>query len=265
MRFTKTFECVVLAALVLAAGAEGAETGTFKIVYKPAPGILYNVQLMRMRTDKAAEASSKPVLFDVNQAVSRDVQATPDGNLTVTHTVLGEDSFHSEQKVQLNAEVTPAEPPRTGEAITPRGERLNAIEPDDIHAVLAPVFPDAAIAPGHKWETQIEFPLTKKPVTVKHEFVEVEMVDGMPCAYIVSEFELKKATNNSGVQFSSRGNGRTSVSLTDGTLISSHAFIAYVDAVAAKDGEPAAGTRREFLRTMSRRPPDPAGGAAPGK
>lgn len=265
MKFKSTFGCVVLAAWVLAAGAQGADTGTFKIVYKPAPAILYNVQLMRMRTDKAADAASKPVLFDVNQAVSREVQATPDGNLSITDTVLGENSFHSEQKVQVSADVTPAEPPRKGEAITPRGERLNSIEPDDIHAVLAPVFPDAAIAPGHKWETRVEFPLTKRPVTVRHEFVEVEMVEGMPAAYVVSEFEIKEETNTSGARFSSRGNGRTSVSLTDGTLVSSHAFIAYVDSVAAKDGEPAAGTRRELLRTMTRRPPEPAGGSSPGK
>lgn len=242
-------------ALVLwtAAASTAAAAGSFQIRYKATPEpVPYDAQLIDKQAEHDEKAEPKWTVSDVKRLIVKETWANPDGTLQVKNSVMGEQTFDGNTgKVSEPAEF---EPHAFEYSVTTRGDQLTAFSLADPLALLAPVFPDKPIAPGHKWTSEVAVPdLGGATLTVNHEFVAVETDQGRPCAIIVSEAEGKFKLPDGQVGMVLRGALRSSISLTDGILIASTGNSSTTIKKAGENGKPALLTRRETVKMLRRR------------
>ena len=234
-----------------AAAAEGA--GSFRLVYKPSTQLVeYRVSQVDRVSDQPDKAPVKWDLQQIAQITSQELRAAPDGSLLVDGEVLGESAFAPGHDADAPAPLDKPRPFKYG--MSARGEVAQDLATEDATAVLAPVMPEGAVSPGFKWATRAPTaPGLKVPVTVNHEFLEVKVVDGMPCAIVVSEAQVKSpATGEVTVAF--KGNAQTALSLTDGQLVHFEGFTALALRSTPAGAAGPQVLRRETLRTVVRQP-----------
>lgn len=241
-----------------AAGAAGGLSGPVQIVYRPSPGrVDYTVRQVDRLSDTQEKEPPRWQVSEILQHTGQEVVAGEKGLLLVKGQVLGESVFSSED---ANAKPAPLTEPRMFHyQISPQGGFAREPDASDATAVMLPVFAERPMKPGETWE--IERPVAPGvyvPLMVKHEFLKVDVVDGVPCAIIVSQAQAKESSTDGRTGCAMKGSARTAVSLSDGQLVSFEAFTALALKTAPLSTEPPRVMRRETLRSVVRQKPEPA-------
>lgn len=242
-----------LCALVAAAPAVAADAGSFKIALQATPeAVPYDLQGIEKTAEHREGAAPDWTVNETKQLVMKQTGNAGDGSLAVKCTVVGETAFDSRAKVHPD----PAEfQPYTYEyQISPRGARLLDPPSTDPAVLLSPVFPQEAISPGFKWTTDAKIvELGDLPLKVQHEFLQVQTLQGRPCAIIVSEVEAKDKVPSGKAGAVFRGAMRTAISLADGIVIHSAANSSLTIKAVMNDKGESFLNRRETVRLLQRR------------
>jgi hypothetical protein len=262
---THLFTLALVAQCITHSARAAEAAGAFKLAYRATPATVYDVQVIRNHAEAAGPKKSEPELNETRQAVRREVTANPDGTLSINDTVIGDESYSSYRFHQRDSTTAPEAPPRRGALISTRGERLGGSDGGELDAPLAPVFPDAAIAPGHRWKTEVEFPPSSgERVQVQHEFLEVQTIHGHPCAVVVSEIEAKEGAVR-GFKYGCSGHGRIGISLKDGSLIESQTFVNLIAKARVAGEDQVMGVHDQLLRNITLRKDGPAATPSPAR
>jgi hypothetical protein len=262
MHYQRALSVAVTAVIALLALADDAAGGPppARISFKPTRDTVE--YWIRSRERHARQVPAKRpewTYYDALELVRQTVTPTPDGLLSVKVESLAKDLKVNDVPVS-----DAAFKPRTFTyAMTARGERMEMSASDDAAIGLSPVLPEGEVAPGFSWEAVV--PASTKlpePIKVKHSFDRIEMLQGVPCAVIVSE-GAAKGQDASGARFALKLAGSTAIALKEGAIVRARTFTTFT----VRAARPAPGghqiVRQQIDRIVTRRssaeaaPPEP--------
>lgn len=241
-----------------ASGATEAPQGSFLIRYKTSTDqVSYKVRTIDRISDQPEGGETDWTITQLDQVLTQEIlKGAEPGWLRVEGAVVAEQTYAPRHEKDAPPKLTEPRPYKY--AMNERGGYRDLPDISDATIVMRPKLPETAVAPGFKWTTERPVaPGLGYSVTVNHEFLEVKIEQGMPCAVIVSTAETKQGLP-AGDQVAFKGNARTEVSLTDGQLVHFDGFTSL-----ALKSTPAGETapkvlRRETVYTALREAPGTA-------